>query len=103
MRSSLYLIAAILVLILLLFVVKLYLDLYADLVQELISNEYIPVTFLFRFNNFMLSMQVRNLNPTGPPQLWVSCSPGDPNAKEMTLDDMKSEELYDPPVIMVSI
>ncbi len=51
----------------------------------------------------MLSLQVRNLNPTGPPQLWVSCSPGDPNAKEMTLDDMKSEELYDPPVIMVSI
>jgi len=35
--------------------------------------------------------------------VWVSCSPGDKNAQEMTLDSIKPEELCDPPVTMVRI
>ncbi|UJR13878.1 hypothetical protein I4U23_000886 [Adineta vaga] len=43
---------------------------------------------------------VKNPNPNGPRQLWVSCSPGDFGAKEMALEEIKSEELCDPPVVM---
>ncbi len=53
--------------------------------------------------NFITLKQVPNKNPDGPRYVWLICSPGDPNAEELTLDKIKSEELFEPPVIMVSI
>ncbi|CAF1525606.1 unnamed protein product [Adineta ricciae] len=44
--------------------------------------------------------RIQNPNKNGPRQLWISCSPGDAGAKEMTLEEISSEELCDPPVLM---
>ncbi|CAF3343222.1 unnamed protein product [Rotaria sp. Silwood1] len=33
-------------------------------------------------------------------RLWLICSPGDPDAEELTLDKIKSDELREPPVTM---
>ncbi|CAF1511295.1 unnamed protein product [Adineta ricciae] len=44
--------------------------------------------------------RIQNPNKNGPRQLWISCSPGDAGAKEMTLEEINSEELCDPPVLM---
>jgi hypothetical protein len=35
--------------------------------------------------------------------MWLACSPGDPDAEELTLEKIKSEELCEPPVSIVSI
>ncbi|CAF3319199.1 unnamed protein product [Rotaria sp. Silwood1] len=43
---------------------------------------------------------VPNPKPDGPRQLWLVCSPGDPDAQELTLDKIKSDELCEPPVSM---
>ena len=48
------------------------------------------------------SFQITNPKPDGPRQLWLVCSPGDPQAQEMTLDQIPSEELCEPPVTIVS-
>jgi len=42
--------------------------------------------------------RVANPKPDGPRQLWLVCSPGDREAQEMTLDQIKPEELCEPPV-----
>ncbi|CAF1275972.1 unnamed protein product [Adineta steineri] len=42
--------------------------------------------------------RIPNPKPDGPRELWLVCSPGDPNAVELTLDQMNSEELCEPPV-----
>ncbi|CAF1109139.1 unnamed protein product [Rotaria sordida] len=42
--------------------------------------------------------RVPNPNPDGSRHLWLVCSPGDPEAQELTLDKIKSEELCEPPV-----
>ncbi|CAF2590716.1 unnamed protein product [Rotaria sp. Silwood2] len=44
--------------------------------------------------------RISNRNPDGPRQLWLACSPGDPDAVELSLDNIKSEELCEPPVTM---
>ncbi|CAF3933450.1 unnamed protein product [Rotaria sordida] len=44
--------------------------------------------------------RVPNSKPDGPRQLWLPCSPGDPDAVELTLDNIKPEELCEPPVTM---
>ncbi|CAF3040830.1 unnamed protein product [Rotaria sp. Silwood2] len=44
--------------------------------------------------------KVQNPKPDGPHQLWLPCSPGDPGAVELTLDNIKSDELCEPPVTM---
>ncbi|CAF3874355.1 unnamed protein product, partial [Rotaria sp. Silwood1] len=44
--------------------------------------------------------RVPNPKPCGPRQLWLVCSPGDPDAQELTLDKIKSDELCEPPVSM---
>ncbi|CAF3343231.1 unnamed protein product [Rotaria sp. Silwood1] len=44
--------------------------------------------------------RVPNPKPDGPRQLWLVCSPGDPDAEELTLDKIKSDELCEPPVSM---
>jgi hypothetical protein len=46
---------------------------------------------------------VQNPNPNGPREVWLACSPGDPDAEILTLDKIKPEELCEPPVTMVSI
>ena len=43
-----------------------------------------------------------NPKPDGPRQLWLACSPGDPQAEPLTLDAIKSDELCEPPVSIVS-
>ncbi|CAF1329520.1 unnamed protein product [Adineta steineri] len=42
--------------------------------------------------------RIPNPKTDGPRELWLVCSPGDPNAVELTLDQMNSEELCEPPV-----
>ncbi|CAF2152847.1 unnamed protein product [Rotaria magnacalcarata] len=44
--------------------------------------------------------RVQNPKPDGPRELWLTCSPGDPYAQALTLDQIKSEELCEPPVTM---
>ncbi|CAF2994986.1 unnamed protein product [Rotaria sp. Silwood2] len=47
--------------------------------------------------------RVQNPKPNGPRQLWLVCSPEDPAAQELTLDKIKSDELYEPSVSMKDI
>ncbi|CAF4538582.1 unnamed protein product [Rotaria sp. Silwood2] len=44
--------------------------------------------------------RIPNPNLDGPRQLWLACLPRDPDAVELTLDQIKSEELAEPPVTM---
>ncbi|CAF1463218.1 unnamed protein product [Rotaria sordida] len=44
--------------------------------------------------------RIQNLKSDGPPELWLPCSPGDLGAVETKLDDIKPEELCEPPVTM---
>ncbi|CAF1408838.1 unnamed protein product, partial [Rotaria sordida] len=44
--------------------------------------------------------RVQNRNHEGPSELWLACSPGDPNAQSLTLDKISSDELCEPPVTM---
>ncbi|CAF1144934.1 unnamed protein product [Rotaria magnacalcarata] len=44
--------------------------------------------------------RVQNPNAYGPRQLWLVCSPLDPDAQELTLSEIKSKELCEPPVTM---
>ncbi|CAF3543956.1 unnamed protein product [Rotaria socialis] len=44
--------------------------------------------------------RVQNPKPDGPREVWLTCSPGDPYAQALTLDQIKSEELCEPPVTM---
>ncbi|CAF2339249.1 unnamed protein product [Rotaria sp. Silwood2] len=44
--------------------------------------------------------RMSNPKPDGPQYLWLVCSPGDPDAQELTLDKIKSNELCEPPVTM---
>ncbi|CAF1475154.1 unnamed protein product, partial [Rotaria sordida] len=48
----------------------------------------------------MISTQVTNPEPDGPCRRWLVCSPGDPDAQELKLDKIRSDELCDPPVAM---
>jgi len=42
--------------------------------------------------------RVPNPKPDGPRELWLVCSPGDPAAEPLTLDKVKSDEIFEPPV-----
>ncbi|CAM4866752.1 unnamed protein product [Rotaria socialis] len=44
--------------------------------------------------------RVQNPKPYGPRELWVACSPGDPDAQSLTLDTIEPDELCEPPVTM---
>lgn len=44
--------------------------------------------------------QVPNPKPDGPRMVWLSCSPAEQGAVEMTLDQIQSDELCEPPVTM---
>ena len=46
---------------------------------------------------------MKNPNADGPPELWLLCSPGDPDAKELSFDQLDCDDLCEPPVIMVRI
>ncbi|CAF3182809.1 unnamed protein product, partial [Rotaria socialis] len=46
--------------------------------------------------------RVQNPKPYGPRELWVACSPGDPDAQSLTLDTIEPDELCEPPVTMVT-
>ncbi len=39
----------------------------------------------------------------GPQELWIVCSPEDPLGEPLTVDKIEPDELYEPPVTMVSI
>jgi hypothetical protein len=41
-------------------------------------------------------------NPTVMRQYWTPCSPGDPDGKPMTWQDIQGDELLEPVVTMVS-
>ena len=43
-----------------------------------------------------------HLKGEGPRELWLRCSPGDREGVEMSLEQIKSDELCEPPVTMVS-
>jgi len=47
--------------------------------------------------------RVQNPKPDGPRQLWLACSPGDREGVEMTLDQIESEELCEPPVTIADM
>ncbi|CAF1165542.1 unnamed protein product, partial [Didymodactylos carnosus] len=46
-----------------------------------------------------IAVVVKNPQPGGP-DLWAACSPGDPQAIPLTLDEIKADELCEPPVTM---
>ncbi|CAF4738207.1 unnamed protein product, partial [Rotaria sp. Silwood2] len=43
---------------------------------------------------------VKNPNSDGPSELWLLCSPDDPDAKEISFDELDCDDLFEPPVIM---
>ncbi|CAF4551625.1 unnamed protein product, partial [Didymodactylos carnosus] len=47
-----------------------------------------------------IAVVVKNPQQGGPDFLWEACSPGAPQATELTLDEIKADELYEPPVTM---
>ncbi|CAF1415943.1 unnamed protein product, partial [Didymodactylos carnosus] len=47
-----------------------------------------------------IAVVVKNPQRGGSEFLWAACSPGDPQAIELTLDEIKADELYEPPVTM---
>ena len=63
---------------------------------------YIDLLFLLSFI-CMIDVKVNNLSSDSPRQLWLPCSPGDPEAVELTLDQIQPEELCEPPVTIVSV
>ncbi|CAF4927583.1 unnamed protein product [Rotaria sp. Silwood1] len=44
--------------------------------------------------------RVKNPNSDGPSELWLLCSPDDPDAKEISFDELDCDDLFEPPVIM---
>jgi hypothetical protein len=46
---------------------------------------------------------VPNTKPDGPRELWLVCSSSDSDAEPRILDNIEPDEIYLPPVTMVSI
>jgi hypothetical protein len=57
----------------------------------------------YLLSNLTRLIKVPNPKPEGPRELWLACSPGDPVGEPLTLDKIKSDELCEPPVTIVSI
>ncbi|CAF0897801.1 unnamed protein product, partial [Rotaria sordida] len=47
--------------------------------------------------------RVKNPNSDGSSELWLLCSPDDPDAKEISFDELDCDDLFEPPVTMVDM